>query len=78
MVVWLYMKISDLKPEDIVIGIRVKSLIINKTGTIVKIDKLLSHHPFCIILWDGEKIACSGFYFNNCKYEVVSMPGSCR
>lgn len=49
------MKISDLKPEDIVIGIRVKSLISDRQGTVVKIDKWPKDDDYAWILWDGDQ-----------------------
>jgi hypothetical protein len=67
------MRISDMKQEDIRIGIRVKSIRGNLLGTIVEV------HPnddyFSIIRWDDwtkEVHHESGFYGNGCDCEVVT------
>ena len=66
------MKVYELSPEEIVIGLRIKSLISDKVGTIVKIDDE-SGDKYNWVLWDGESEddLCSGFYDNNCQNEVV-------
>jgi len=64
------MKISDLQPDQIKVGLRVKSLKSNKVGTIVLItDK--RGIPYSHILWDGEDRPFSGFFDNDCECEVV-------
>ena len=66
------MRIYDLKEEEIVIGLRIKSLNPlhpNLYGTIVKID--LTHDNLAWITWNGETEPTSGFYGNDCECEVV-------
>lgn len=63
------MKISDLKQEEIVVGLRIRSLKDPlKFGTIVKIDV---DDCYAWIQWDGESELRSGFYWNDCKCEVI-------
>jgi len=62
-------RILDLEPNQIVIGLRIKSLVSDKLGKIVQIDN--EHGDmYSWILWDGDNIAYSGFYGNDCKCEV--------
>jgi len=63
------MKISDLKQEDIVVGLRIKSLISDKLATIVKVDH--EDDDYAWVLWDGEEKPFSGFYGTNCECEVM-------
>ena len=63
------MKVSDLKPEDIRIGLRIISLISDRQGTVVHIDHKDDEYSW--VHWDEKSQATSGFYWNNCKCEVV-------
>jgi len=63
------MKVSDLKPEEVKVGLRVKSLSKPRSGTVVSINP--KDDDFASVIWDGDLIACSGFYENDCKCEVV-------
>lgn len=63
------MKVKDLKQEDIKIGLRIKSLISDMCGTIVKINS--KDDDYAEIQWDGESIPTTGFYGNDCDCEVV-------
>ena len=62
------MRVSDLELHDVTIGLRVKSLISDKWGTIIDID--FSDDYYCYILWDGDEIAKTGFYGNKCECEI--------
>jgi len=64
------MRICDLKQEDIVVGLRIKSLISNKLGIVVKVDH--EDDDYAWIKWDDEEKAFSGFYGTNCECEVVT------
>jgi hypothetical protein len=67
------MKIRDLKPEEVVVGIVVRSLAPSKRlGKIVEIQKYKDDLAW--IQWDGEEEPTSGFYGNDCECEVVSHP----
>lgn len=61
------MKVSDLKIEDIKVGLRIKSLIAERWGTITRINEKDDY--FCWIEWDDDTID-SGFYGNDCECEV--------
>lgn len=64
------MKIKDLPINDIKVGMRIKSMISNRLGTIVKRED----SPFdiyCWILWDGDEKPFSGFFYNFCDCELV-------
>lgn len=64
------MKISDLKQENIVIGLKIRSLKNpNKIGQIVKIDH--DDDQYAWVLWSGEEKAYSGFYGTDCECELV-------
>lgn len=63
------MRICDLPVEKIVPGIRVKSLISNKQGTIERID--YDDDRYAWILWDGDEKAFNGFYRNDCRCEII-------
>lgn len=66
------MRICDLPQDKIVVGMRLRSLVDpNRLGTIVKIDIDDSNEPYHWIHWDGEKKPWGGFFFNDCKCEVV-------
>lgn len=63
------MKVSDLKQEKIVIGLKIKSLCNDKIGTIVKIDN--EHGDiYNWVSWDGAE-ATSGFWDNVCDNEII-------
>ena len=65
------MKINDLSQEQIVVGLRIRSLLHNgRLGTIVKVDH--EDDDYARILWDGDKDATSGFYGTDCECEVVT------
>lgn len=69
------MRICDLKDEDIVIGLRIKSLNPDHpelVGTIVKIEHKGSE-TFNLIQWDGDSEPRSGFYWNDCECEVMGL-----
>ena len=57
------MRICDLKPEEIVVGLRLKRLDNDIWGTVVKIDD----DGWRSIQWDGESTIESGFWENDCK-----------
>ena len=66
-----FMRICDLKEEEIVIGLRIKSLDPshpNYYGTIVKIDK--GKDNLAWVQWDGKNEPTSGFYENDCQCEI--------
>jgi len=65
------MKISDIS-LPIPIGTRIKSLISDRQGTIVSTDR--EDDEYSWILWDGEPFPYSGFFWNDCECEVVSLP----
>jgi hypothetical protein len=61
------MRICDLAEDEVVIGLRVKSLKNGRPGIITKID--LSDDRFTTIIWeDGNE---SGFYGNDCECEIL-------
>jgi hypothetical protein len=66
------MQVRDLPVEKIQVGMRVKSLVSDRLGTIDRID--VEDDSYAWILWDGDAQASSGFYGNNCDCEVVSPP----
>jgi len=63
------MKIKDLKEEEIVVGLRIRSLSRDRCGTVTEIDK--DHDNLAWTQWDGEVRPTSGFYGNDCECEVV-------
>ena len=67
------MRICDLKEEQLKVGLRIKSLVSAKRGTIVEIDVDDDHYSW--VLWDGDQEPFSGFYGNNCQCEVVEDEG---
>lgn len=66
------MKVSDLKEEDIKVGMRIRGLVSGKIGTIIRID----HHDdnYAWVSWEGEDER-AGFYGNCCECEVVEEGG---
>lgn len=65
------MKVCDLKEESIVIGLKIKSLVSDRIGTVVKID--YEDDRYAWVLWDGDLKPFSGFYGNDCRCEVVNI-----
>lgn len=63
------MRINELTPEQIVVGLRIKGLASGRPGTIVRIDK--DDDNYAYIQWDGEDIIYSGFYGTDCTCEIV-------
>lgn len=66
------MKISDLKEDDIKIGLVVKSLLNGRPGTIVAIDMERDRQAW--IQWEGDPEANSAFYGNDCECEILELP----
>jgi len=64
------MKICELDPNQIKIGMRIKSLISDKRGTIVKME--VHHDKYFWVLWDGDDKPFNGFFYNHCDCEIVS------
>jgi hypothetical protein len=65
------MRICDLTEEQIHVGLRIRSLIdYNHLATVVKREDKGSE-TYWWILWDGEKLPFSGFFWNDCECEVV-------
>jgi hypothetical protein len=63
-------RICDLTTEEVVVGLRIRSLTDPlKLGTIVKIDVEDDHYAW--IKWDHESKPFGGFYGNACKCEIV-------
>jgi hypothetical protein len=64
------MRICDLKNGEIKIGMRVKSLVDDKLGTINHI--FAEDHYFTTIIWDDlDDDMCSGFFGNDCECEII-------
>lgn len=64
------MKVRELNPEGVKIGLRIKSLAANeKVGTVVRIER--NRDNLTWVLWDGEWQLRSAFYSNECECEVV-------
>lgn len=63
------MRINELPEDKIVVGLRIKSLISEKLGTVCKID----YHDdrYVWVHWDGDEKAYGGFYGNDCKCEIL-------
>ena len=65
------MRVNELKPEDIHVGMKIRSLKNpNKLATVVDIDH--ADDDFAWIQWEGDDKPYSGFYGNNCSCEVVN------
>lgn len=63
-------RICDLKQEEIVVGLKLRSMIdSNCIGEIVQIDK--ENDNFAWIKWPHYNKPYGGFYGTNCKCEVV-------
>ena len=66
-------KVSDLKLEQVKVGLQVVSMTNPaKIGTVVKIDLDRDHYVW--ILWDGDTHPHSGWYGNDCECEVIMPP----
>lgn len=63
------MRINELTQEQIVVGLRIKSLVSDKLGTIVEVDH--KDDDYAWIRWDGDDKPYSGFYGTDCECEVV-------
>lgn len=64
------MKICELKQSDIVVGLRIRSLINPlKLATVVEIDYVDDNYAW--IIWDGNDYSMGGFYGIDCECEVV-------
>ena len=64
------MRINELPIEKVVVGLRIKSLISDKQGTVVKIEP--NDDDYAWVQWDGDDFPpYSGFYGNDCECEVV-------
>lgn len=63
------MKVNELPLDKVVVGLRIKSLISSKLGTVVEIDE--KDDRYAQIKWDGKVEPTSGFYGNDCKCEVI-------
>ena len=68
------MKISELKDENIKVGMKIRSMAPSRrTGTIVKISyPPEDRYQYAWIQWDGDEWPTSGFWENQCECEVVS------
>ncbi len=64
------MRINEMKIEDIKVGLRIKSLVSDRQGTIVECDH--NDDNFSWIHWDGDDQPYSGFYGNACECEVIA------
>lgn len=65
------MKVCDLKQNQIVIGLKIKSLVNDKVGIIVKIDKTeYNGDLYHWISWDGAE-PIGGFWYKDCDNEVI-------
>ena len=63
------MKIVELAPESVKVGLRVKSVSGDKLGTVVRVEPEADSRAW--ILWDKEYSLRSAFYGNDCQCEVV-------
>lgn len=63
------LRVFDLRQEGIQEGLRIKSLISNRTAAVVEVDE--RDDCYAWILWEGDDKPYSGFYGTNCKCEVV-------
>ena len=61
------MKVKDIPADHVEVGLRVKSLISDKWGTVVEVDP--NHDYSAWILWDGESEVYSAFYGTDCRCE---------
>jgi len=64
------MKINELAPGQIKVGMRIRSLVDSShLGTVVQIDH--DDDEFAWILWDGQDEPYSGFYGEDCECEIA-------
>jgi len=63
------MRIRDTDISNIKVGMRIKSLVSDRQGTIVRIDK--DDDDYSWVLWDGDPEPFSGFYGNDCSCEII-------
>lgn len=65
------MRICDIPEGQIKVGMRVRSLARSEViGTIVEKENVRDQ-DYWWIKWDGDSSKTSGFFWNNCKCEVV-------
>lgn len=65
------MRICDLSENEIKIGLKIRSLCNpNKIGTISRREDI-RNQDYWWITWDGEKEERLGFFWNDCKCELV-------
>ena len=62
------MRICDLKQHQVKVGMRVRSLALDRVGTIVAIDRDDDNYSW--IQWDGDSRPCSGFYGTDCECKI--------
>jgi len=62
------LKICDIREENIMVGMRVRS---SRLGTIIRIDKKDDNYAW--IRWDGDSEIYSGFYGNDCACEIDGL-----
>jgi hypothetical protein len=66
------MKISDLKDNEIIVGLRVQGKITGRFGRITEIRyPPAERYRLALITWDGDTEAYSGFYENQSDLEVI-------
>lgn len=66
------MKISDLKDEDVRVGMRLWAIDRKVQGTIVKmLYPPLDRYQSAWIIWDGNHEITSTFFENQCDCEIV-------
>ena len=64
------MKVSDLRPNQIRVGLKLRSLINSANiGTITSIDK--DRDNLAWITWSGSQAPTSAFFGNECECEVI-------
>lgn len=65
------MIIRDLSPDQVVIGLRVRSLACDDIiGTVVKSEEIRGQ-TYYWVQWDNDERIYSGFFYNQCDCEVV-------
>lgn len=64
------MRICDMDPSEIHVGLKMRGLKNpNRIGTVVKID--VDDDCYAWVLWEGDDQPYGGFYWNDCRCEVV-------
>lgn len=67
------MLVEDLHPYEILAGMRIRSLSDKKIGIIKEID--FDDGCYAYVQWEGEgENFFGGFWWNDCKCEVISIP----